>query len=217
MAGIQGSLLSCREEDDSPGLVRTVTDMRYISQMREGDRITDIYLCKQKQTLRSKSGKNYFSMILQDRTGIMDAKIWDLSNGINHFEAMDYIHVEGEVTSYQGSLQLNVRRVRLAQESEYDPGDYLPRSRYNPDAMYQELQKYMDSLQNEKMKKLVKSFLVDDKEMAKEYSSWNTTISQWEKKVTDMEDSYYRKFSAMETALSKMQSSASQLSSYLGG
>lgn len=169
MAGIQGSLLSCREEDDSPGQVRTVTDMRYISQMREGDRITDIYLCKQKQTLRSKSGKNYFSMILQDRTGIMDAKIWDLSNGINHFEAMDYIHVEGEVTSYQGSLQLNVRRVRLAQESEYDPGDYLPRSRYNPDAMYQELQKYMDSLQNEKMKKLVKSFLVDDKEMAKAF------------------------------------------------
>ncbi len=59
--------------------------------------------------------------------------------------------------------------------------------------------------------------IYNDKEMAKEYSSWNTTISQWEKKVTDMEDSYYRKFSAMETALSKMQSNASQLSSYLGG
>ncbi|MBQ4045774.1 MAG: hydrolase, partial [Lachnospiraceae bacterium] len=144
-------------------MIRTVTAMRYIAQMREGDRITDIYLCKQKQTLRSKSGKNYFSMVLQDRTGIMDAKIWDLSNGINHFEAMDYIHVEGEVTSYQGSLQLNVRRVRLAQESEYETGDYLPRSRYNPDAMYQELLKYVDSIQNEKMKKLVKSFLVDDK------------------------------------------------------
>ena len=59
--------------------------------------------------------------------------------------------------------------------------------------------------------------IYNDKEMAKEYSSWNTTISQWEKKVTDMEDSYYRKFSAMETALSKMQNNASQLSSYLGG
>ena len=59
--------------------------------------------------------------------------------------------------------------------------------------------------------------IYNDKEMAKEYSSWNTTISQWEKKVTDMEDSYYRKFSAMEKALSKMESNSSQLSSYLGG
>ena len=59
--------------------------------------------------------------------------------------------------------------------------------------------------------------IYNDKEMAKEYSSWTTTISAWEKKVTDMEDSYYKKFSAMETALSKMESNSSQLSSFLGG
>ena len=75
--------------------------MKFIGNLREGDRTVDIYLCKQKQSLRSKSGKNYFSMILQDKTGTIDAKIWDLSNGINHFDAMDYIQLEVEVTSYQ--------------------------------------------------------------------------------------------------------------------
>ena len=133
--------------------------MKFIGNLREGDRTVDIYLCKQKQTLRSKSGKNYFSMILQDKTGTIDAKIWDLSNGINHFDAMDYIQVEGEVTSYQGSLQLNVRRVRVAAENEYDPADYLPCSRFSINDMYRELLGYMDSLSNPKMKVLVRSMV----------------------------------------------------------
>lgn len=56
----------------------------------------------------------------------------------------------------------------------------------------------------------------NDKEMAKEYSDYTTTISDWEDKVSDMEDYYYKKFAAMESALSTLQSSASSLSSLLG-
>lgn len=59
--------------------------------------------------------------------------------------------------------------------------------------------------------------LYNDKEMAKEYSTWNTTISNWEQKVQDIEDSYYSKFAAMEKALSKLESSTNQLSSLFGG
>ena len=151
--------------------------MKFIGNLREGDRTVDIYLCKQKQSLRSKSGKNYFSMILQDKTGTIDAKIWDLSNGINHFDAMDYIQVEGEVTSYQGSLQLNVRRVRVAAENEYDPADYLPCSRYSINDMYRELMKYMESLENPKMKTLVRSFFIDDKALAKTFSTHSAAKS----------------------------------------
>ena len=151
--------------------------MKFIGNLREGDRTADIYLCKQKQALRSKSGKNYFSMILQDKTGTIDAKIWDLSNGINHFEAMDYIQVEGEVTSYQGSLQLNVRRVRVAGENEYNPSDYLPCSRYAVNDMYRELMRYIDSLENAKMKALVRSFFIDDKELAKVFSTHSAAKS----------------------------------------
>lgn len=56
----------------------------------------------------------------------------------------------------------------------------------------------------------------NDKQMAREYSDYTTTIAKWEQKVTDMEDSYYKKFSAMETALAKLQSNSSSLSNLLG-
>ena len=97
--------------------------MRYINELREGENISGIYLCKNKQNLKTKAGKSYYSMILQDKTGTVDAKIWDLNNGIEHFESMDFIKVDGSITSFQGALQANIRRVRRTQEMEYDIRD----------------------------------------------------------------------------------------------
>lgn len=58
--------------------------------------------------------------------------------------------------------------------------------------------------------------IYNDKELDKEYSNLTKTIKQWESKVSDKEDYYYKKFSNMETALSKLQSQTSSLSSMLG-
>lgn len=57
----------------------------------------------------------------------------------------------------------------------------------------------------------------NDKQMAREYSDYTTTIAKWEQKIADMEDSYYKKFAAMESALAKLQSSSSSLGTLLGG
>lgn len=113
--------------------------MRYINELREGEIVGDIYLCKTKQVAKTKAGKSYYSLLLQDKTGSIDAKIWELSNGIEHFDAMDYIKVEGQVTSFQGNLQLNVRRVRKVKEGEYYPEDYIPCTDKNVDIMYKEV------------------------------------------------------------------------------
>ena len=66
--------------------------MRYINELREGDNVSDVYLCKVKNIAKTKAGKTYYSMILQDKTGVIDTKIWDLNNGIENFEQMDYIN-----------------------------------------------------------------------------------------------------------------------------
>lgn len=101
--------------------------MKYIETIREGERISGIYLCKQRQSAVTKNGKTYENLILQDKTGTVDAKIWDPnSQGIDDFEAMDYIDIMADATSFQGALQLNVKRVRKAREGEYNPADYLP-------------------------------------------------------------------------------------------
>ena len=80
--------------------------MKYIKDYKDGDRVFDIYLCKHKQSAVTKNGKPYENLILQDKTGTIDAKIWDPNNaGIAEFDTLDYIEVYGDITSFQGALQ----------------------------------------------------------------------------------------------------------------
>ncbi len=137
--------------------------MKYIKDYKEGDRVFDIYLCKHKQSAVTKNGKPYDTVILQDRTGTLDAKIWDPNSaGIDDFNSLDYIEVYGDVTSFQGALQVNVKRVRLCREGEYEPANYLPVSRYDNDGMYQELLGHIAGLENPWLKRLLKAFFVED-------------------------------------------------------
>ncbi|MCR5609397.1 MAG: HD domain-containing protein [Lachnospiraceae bacterium] len=138
--------------------------MRYLGEMREGENVNDIYLCKSKQILKTKAGKTYYSVMLQDQSGSMDAKVWDLTNAIGHFEALDYIAIVGQVTSFQGNLQLNIQRVRKAQEGEYNPSDYMPVSKRNIDEMYKELTDFIPTVKNEYLNKLLCMYFVENKE-----------------------------------------------------
>lgn len=58
--------------------------------------------------------------------------------------------------------------------------------------------------------------IYNDKEMSSQYSDYKKKVSEWEEKLKDIEDSYYKKFAKMESALSKLQSQTSQLSSLFG-
>ena len=144
--------------------------MKYLNELKEGDRISDIYLCKHKQSAVTKNGKTYENVILQDKTGTMDAKIWDPNNpGIAEFDVMDYIEVIGEVNSFMGALQVNVKRIRVCREGEYEPSNYLPVSEKNIDGMFQELLGLIGSIQNSYLKQLLESFFVQDQEFAKAF------------------------------------------------
>lgn len=151
--------------------------MRFIADLREGDHISGIYLCKNKQNLKTKAGKSYYSMLLQDKTGTLDAKVWDLNNGIEHFESMDFIKVDGLITSFQGALQVNVRRVRRTQEQEYDIRDYLPTSRFDIEEMMKELVEIVQTIKNPYLKTLLDSFFVKDKEFIKSFKAHSAAKS----------------------------------------
>ena len=152
--------------------------MKYINTFREGMHISDVYLCKNKQIALTKAGKEYGSLILQDKTGTVDAKIWDLgSPGVGDFDALDYVHVDADVTIFQGSNQLNVKRIRRAEDVEYIPEDYLPVSSKSVDQMYGELEKYIASLKNQHLRSLASSFFIEDKKFAKEFKSHSAAKS----------------------------------------
>ena len=74
--------------------------MKYLKDYKDGDRFFDIYLCKHKVSAVTKNGKPYESVILQDKTGTIDGKIWDPNSaGIADFDALDYIEVYGNELS----------------------------------------------------------------------------------------------------------------------
>ncbi len=144
--------------------------MKFIETLREGERLGDIYLCKFRQAAVTKNGKSYENVILQDKTGILDAKIWEPgSQGIDDFAALDYVYVVGDVTSFQGSLQLNIKRLRRAQEGEYHQEDYLPVSDRNVDEMYGELEGYIAKIQNPFLKQLTDSYFVENQAFIKAF------------------------------------------------
>lgn len=144
--------------------------MKYLKELKEGDRISDIYLCKHKQSAVTKNGKPYENVILQDKTGTMDAKIWEPNSpGIDDFDALDYVEVVGDVNNFQGTLQANIKRIRLCREGEYTPADYLPVSARDIDGMYQELLGLAESVENACLKQLLRSFFQEDQAFIKAF------------------------------------------------
>lgn len=152
--------------------------MKYIETLREGESLRDIYFVKHKVSAVTKNGKPYDSVILQDKTGTIDGKIWDPNSlGIDEFEPMDYVEVNGDVTSFQGALQVNIKRVRKCQEGEYDPRDYLPVSGKDIDEMYQELLGYVNGIKNSYVNQLAKAFFVEDEAFIKAFKNHSAAKS----------------------------------------
>lgn len=144
--------------------------MKYIKDLKDGDRVFDIYLCKHKQSAVTKNGKAYENVILQDKTGTIDAKVWEPNNpGIGEYDALDYIEVYGDVTSFNGALQVSVKRIRVCREDEYNPADYLPVSSKDIETMYQELLGIIKSISNTYLKQLLEAFFVKDEDFIKAF------------------------------------------------
>ena len=136
--------------------------MQYINTLTEGQQIKEIYLVKKVVSAQTKAGKAYLNVTLQDKTGTLDAKVWDpASPGIAEFDALDYIWVNGEITVFNNANQLNIRQARKASEGDYVPDDYLPCSERDPEEMYEELLRLIHSVKSPYMQKLLSAFFDD--------------------------------------------------------
>jgi len=144
--------------------------MHYINTLREGENISAVFFCKSKISAKSKSDKTYYSLVLQDKTGTIDAKVWDLTSGIDYFEPKDYIAVDGQVTSYNNQLQLNLRRIRRAREGEYVVADYMPVSPYSIDQMKEALAKVVGTVENPHLKALLDLFFTGEGSVMADFS-----------------------------------------------
>jgi len=143
--------------------------VRYIKDLYEGENIREIYYCRQTASLVAKTGKTYYALVLADKTGTLDGKVWNITSGIEHYETGDYIRVDGQLTTFQNKPQLNITRIVKAQEGEYDPADYMPSSDYDIETMYAELLKLAGSVSEPHLHALLEQLFMKDKEFAKAF------------------------------------------------
>ena len=152
--------------------------MRYIETLREGERIQETYLCIQRTTPMTKKGKEYENVILQDKTGSLDAKIWDPhSMGIDEFDALDYVEVNGDVTVFNGQTQLSIKRARKISETDVDPTNYLPCTNKNIDEMMMELTKFIAGVNNPYYKQVLTKLFIDNTEFAEAFKKHSAAKS----------------------------------------
>lgn len=152
--------------------------MRYINTLHEGETIRNVYLCKGKRSAETRNGKPYDNLILQDKTGTLDGKVWDPnSGGIADYDELDFIEVFGEVTSYNNALQLNIRQIRKAYEDEYNPADYMPTTEKNADSMYEELLRYAGQVKNPYLRQVIEYYFVKDEAFVKRFKGHSAAKS----------------------------------------
>lgn len=145
--------------------------MRFLNELKEGENVVEHYLCKSRQILKSRAGKSYLSLKLQDKTAIIDAKVWDLNNDIKSFEENEFIKIDGNAIVYQNEIQLNVKKIRRSMEGEYNPVDYIPCSEKDVNVMYEELMHYIKTIKNPFIKKLLEEIFLRHADVSKRFKT----------------------------------------------
>lgn len=146
--------------------------MKYIRDLHEGEHVSCVYLCRQRTSATSKNGKNYETVLLQDKTGQIDGKIWEpQSSGIEETENLDYAEITGDVVIFNNQPQLNVRRLRKVHEGEYDPLDYVPVSERPLDDMFNEIMVLVNSVSEPKLNALLMAFFSEDQDFVRKFKT----------------------------------------------
>ncbi len=128
----------------------------------ENDIITSSFVVAAKQIKPKKSGEPYLALTLADRTGQLDAKMWDnVEEAMSSFEQDDFVKIKGLINKYNQRFQLTIHKLRKMGDSEVDFGDYLPKTTKNIDELWATLGEFVESFQNPQLKALVKTFMND--------------------------------------------------------
>jgi 3'-5' exoribonuclease len=141
----------------------------FSADLKPNQTIDTTFLVQSKEIRQKKGGELYLSLLLADRTGELDAKMWDNVNEVlNEFERDDFVKVKGIVQIFHNKPQLTIHKVRRVHESEIEPTDYFPASKRDPAEMWAELRGIVASVKNPHLKALLDAML-DDEDIARRY------------------------------------------------
>jgi 3'-5' exoribonuclease len=132
-------------------------------QQHENKTITSSFVVASKQVKTKKNGELYLAITLADRTGQIQANMWDnVSDSINAFELDDFVKVKGMVQKYNGRWQITLHKVRKLADNEIEYSDYLPKTSKDIEQLWRTLGEFVDTFENPWLKRLVKDFMADE-------------------------------------------------------
>lgn len=135
----------------------------YVSELEPNQLVLGVFLVQHKEIRQKKTGEPYLSLTLTDRTGDLDAKMWDnVPEVMDTFERDCFLKVKGMVQLFQNKPQLTVYRLQRLAETEIDISDFLPASRRNRDEMFAELEAWIASVGNPHLKALLETIFADE-------------------------------------------------------
>ncbi len=141
----------------------------FVNQLEPNQNITDCFLVQSKEIREKKTGEPYLSLMLSDKSGRIDAKMWDnVTEVLDSFDRDDFVKVKGLVQLHQNRPQLTIHKIRKVEDRDVDFGDYFACSTRNPDAMWLELTEIVAAVINPHVRALLQAFL-DDPEIAARY------------------------------------------------
>jgi len=135
---------------------------QFITDIRAGDRVDDIFVLSEKILSQKKDGNNFLNITLSDKTGTIKGVVWDnvdqIAAGIT---SGDFAHVNGSVSEYRGTLQVVIKIMEPFPSDRIDPSDFLPQTSRDIEGMFKRLVKRMDSITTDYLKALIDAFFKD--------------------------------------------------------
>jgi 3'-5' exoribonuclease len=124
--------------------------------------VTSSFVVAAKQVKPKKSGEPYLALTLADRSGQIEAKMWDnVAEALDAFEQDDCIKVKGLINRYKNHWQLTIHKLRKLAEAEVDFADYLPKTSQDVEKLWQLIAEFVSDFKNEYLRALVQAFMAD--------------------------------------------------------
>ena len=111
----------------------------------DNETVTSYFALASLQVREKKQGGQFVALILSDKTGTMEARMWEeFADAVASCGEGCYVKVQGQISKYQGKFQITLQKMRFAAESEIDAADYQPATKYDVEEMWAELRGYVD-------------------------------------------------------------------------
>ena len=99
----------------------------FIDQISTGQKIQDFFLIQKKESSRARNGRPYLALTVLDRTGYMEARVWDnAEKWSKNFNKGEVVHLEGYSTEYNGKVQLKVDKINRVEATQVDWALFIP-------------------------------------------------------------------------------------------